>query len=228
MWPHPIRAVVFDCDGVLIESLSVYLKGNEFVTGVPYPKEMIKLTNGRNEKDVAKIVVSEMNLDMTPEEFLDRRREYISKYLPDCELIPNVEKIVRELHKRNIPMAVATSASREFHMLKTSKHRELFSLFKYEVCGNEVHHAKPDPEIFQVAAAQLGTFKPENVLVMEDALMGIKAAAAAKMPAVLLDSLDFMNVAELADAEGVPYATHIADFREFNFDLFDWEGGRTE
>ena len=222
-WPHVIKAVVFDCDGVICDSLPIYVEANEHVIGKRYPPELLKETNGRSATEVAKIACEKLQLDMTPEEFLERRNDFLREALAKCPLVPNVDVVIRKLHEMGIPLAVATSSAREIYMLKTRNHRELLSCFKHEVCCDEVQKAKPDPEIFQFAAGKLGKFKPENVLVFEDALQGIKAANAAGMPVVLLDRLPDLNVAALLEHEGAHCNLRITDFGEFDFSLFDWE-----
>ena len=222
-WPHPIKAVVFDCDGVICDSLPIYVGANEHVIGRKYPPELLKETNGRSAKEVARIVCEKMNLSMTPDEFLASRTDYLERALAECPLVPNVDKVILKLHEMGIPLAVATSSERHIYMLKTKQHRDLLACFKAEVCCDEVKKAKPDPEIFKFAASKIGDFKLENVLVFEDALQGVKAANAAGMPVVLLDRLPGLNVAELLVKEGAHCETRIEDFAEFDFGLFDWE-----
>ena len=223
VWPHKIEAVVFDCDGVICDSLPIYIRANEYATGFKYPPEVLKETNGRSANEVAKIACERMKLSMTPEEFLVKRQDFLDKALVDCELVPNVDKIIRKLSEMKIPLAVATSSSRYVYMLKTTHHRDLLSAFKHEVCCDEVKKAKPDPEIFQFAASKLGDFKPENVLVFEDALQGVKAANAAHMPVVLIDRLPYLNVGELLPTEGAHCELRIEDFKDFDFSLFEWD-----
>ena len=119
-------------------------------------------------------------------------------------------------------MAVATSCSREYHKMKTSKHRELFSLFDFEICGDEVKHAKPSPDIFLLAGSKLGDLKPENILVFEDAAAGVKAANNANMPVVVFheNNKDFQE--NLKDFDANPTVI-IESYDNFDYKLFKWE-----
>lgn len=225
VWPHPICAAVFDCDGVISDSIPIYLSANAGVIGHPLPPEIAMQTMGRCEKDVARIICERCHLKVTPEEFIASRSEILKTRLKTCPLVPGVADIIKRLHTMGIPMAVATSASRTLHDIKTSEQREIFDLFVCEISGNDVKLAKPDPEIFITAASRLGTFKPENVLVFEDALNGVKAANAAHMPCVLIDRPDRVdaNVAGAAASDGASVELLLHHFSEFDFDAFTWQ-----
>lgn len=222
VWPHPIKAIIFDCDGTILDTLRIYFQANESVLGFPYPPELAKQTNGRSEKEVCTIIVNHFQLQMTPQEFLEKRSVTLKNTLPNCQVIPHVDDIIKKLKGMGFKMAVATSCSRSFHELKTSKHRELFSLFDLEVCGDEVKQAKPCPDVFQLAASKLGDLKPENVLVFEDAAVGVKAANNANMPVVVyhVNNEDFH--ANLNNFKAKPTVI-IESYDNFDYSLFKWE-----
>lgn len=77
------------------------------------------------------------------------------------------ERLVRHLHENNVPICLATSSSKESVEVKTTHHRELFSLFHHKVMGSsdpDVKEGKPAPDIFLVAAKRFPeTVKPEDV-----------------------------------------------------------------
>ena len=78
-------------------------------------------------------------------------------------------------------MAVGTSSARNVMEIKITNHSKLFSMFDAVVCGDEVEHGKPNPDIFLSAARKINATDPEKCLVFEDALNGVHAALAAKM-----------------------------------------------
>lgn len=218
-WPHPIHAVIFDNDGVLLDTIHIYRSASSELAGREYTKDLGHLTNGKTDVDVCKILIETFGIkDITPEQFAQKRSRILLNTLPNCEVIPGVERIVLGVKERNMPMGVATSASRLLHDAKVQNHKELFSLFDYVLCGDEVTQAKPSPEIFQKVSAHLGQFKPENVLVFEDAFNGVKAANAAGMPCVMVNH----EIKNFADPTTVP-TIKVDHFDEFDFSWFNWQ-----
>lgn len=222
LWDHPIKAVIFDCDGTILDTNKIYFKANGAVTGREYPPELSKQTNGRGEKDVSRIIVDYYHLPMTPQEFIAKRNVILTKTLPNCQIIPHVDDLIKKIKKMGLKMAVATSCVRHFHELKTSNHKELFSLFDCDICGDEVNQAKPHPDIFLNAATKLGNFKSENTLVIEDAAAGVKAANNAGMPVVVCHKNDADFHTNLDEFGAKPTAI-IESFDKFDFSLFNWE-----
>lgn len=170
---------------------------------------------------MSQLIVNNLKLQMTPQEFLKKRNIILDETLPNCTVIPHVDTLINKLKNMGLKLAVAKSANRHFHDLKTINHQDIFSLFDYEICGNEVTEAKPSPEVFQVAASKLGDYKPENILVFEDAIAGIKAANNSKMPVVVYSESgdDFIQIIKESGAH--PTVT-IDDYDKFDFSLFNW------
>lgn len=220
-WPYPIKAVIFDCDGTILDTTSIYFNANATVAGHPIPPDLKKQCNGRGEQEVSQFVVNYFKLPMTPQEFLNKRNVILEDTLQNCTVIPHVDKLIKKLKSMGLKLAVATSANRKFHDIKTLNHQQIFSLFDYDVCGNEVTEAKPSPEVFQVAASKLGEFKPENILVFEDAIAGIKAANNAKMPVVVYHGKDDDFIQSIEESGARPTIT-IDNYDNFDYSLFKW------
>ena len=222
-WPHPIKAVIFDSDGVIMDTVPMYNQATEQVIGQEIPDSFIITINGLSEHVFGERLIEKYNLDMTADQFVRKRLDILHNLLPTANRVPGVDRIINQLKKMNIPMAVATSATRESHERKTINHRDFFAkFFQYELCGDEVANAKPSPEIFQKAAARIGDLRPENVLVFEDAVNGIQAACSAGMASVLraVPGVDYSE--ELAKMGAVPSHT-VSHFDEFDFDGFVWD-----
>ena len=105
-------------------------------------------------------------------------------------LVLGVEKLVRHLHKHNIPLAVATGSGKKGYEAKITNHKELFHLMSHVVTSDDpnLQRCKPAPDIFQLAASRFPTppTSPGHVLVFEDALNGVTAARDAGMNVVMV------------------------------------------
>uniref|UniRef100_V5G133 pseudouridine 5'-phosphatase n=1 Tax=Anoplophora glabripennis TaxID=217634 RepID=V5G133_ANOGL len=190
-----VTHVMFDMDGLLIESESVYNKiMNDIaaVYGKEYTRDVRVKVLGTPEKDTARIAVTEMGLPISPEEFLIVYREKVYKELQNPVLMPGAKELVKHFYKNEIPIAVATSSSQDSMELKTKNHQDIFKLFHHIVCGStdpEVKHGKPAPDIFLVCASRFPDKPhPSQCLVLEDAPNGVRGAIAAGMQAVMVPS----------------------------------------
>ena len=224
VYPHPIKAVVSDNDGVLVDTLPIYIEINSNIAGEPLSKEVWSKINGRTDRDVCQILIDAYHLNTTAQELADQRLKILEQELPKCKLLPGISDLITKLKQLGLPMAVATSSRRAAFDPKTRNHQDLFKNFSAVVCGDEVAKAKPAPDIFLAAAAKLGDYKPENVLVLEDAANGIKAANDAGMASVLIwRHKDTDPQAEL-DRLGAKPTFIIHSAEEFDFNAFTFEG----
>ncbi|KAG6456126.1 hypothetical protein O3G_MSEX009580 [Manduca sexta] len=143
---------------------------------------------GFQGQECADIIIKTLELPVTREQFMKECSQVNQEVFTNVELMPGAKKLVEHLHNRGIPIALATSSSRESVDLKMKNHKGLLQLFHHLTMGTsdpEVTKGKPDPCIFLVCASRFDE-KPEseNCLVFEDAVNGVKAACAANMPVV--------------------------------------------
>lgn len=178
---RPIDLVIFDCDGVLIDSEIIsarVLLGALKDLGVdiefPYFKANFL---GRSSPKVRDAVKRDFGVTLTSE-FEDLYRSRLRKaFEQDLRAMPGIETILQRL---NIPSCVATSSTpeRARHSLGTTG---LDSYFPDRVfTASLVRNGKPAPDLFLHAAEALGV-DPHNCLVIEDSLPGLSAARAADM-----------------------------------------------
>jgi HAD superfamily hydrolase (TIGR01509 family) len=110
---------------------------------------------------------------------------------------PDALRFVQAVRSLGWPMAVASSSKNANQMMQSIQlgaGRSLLDMFSANVCGRELTHGKPNPEIFLLAATSLGV-EPARCFVVEDAPAGIEAARAGGMTA--------LGVARLEDAAGL-------------------------
>lgn len=218
---NKVTHVIFDMDGLLIESESVYDKiindiGQMY--GKTYTLDMKLKILGTPEQDTAKIAVREMDLPITPEEFLKIYKEKVAAELQNPVLMPGAKELVKHLHKNNIPIAVATSSSKAAFDIKTKNLQDVFKLFHHIVCGSsdpEVKHGKPAPDIFLVCASRFpDNPEPKNCLVFEDAPNGIRGAVTAGMQTVMVPAK------EVTDELRKPATVVLNSLKEFKPEQF--------
>lgn len=229
IYPHPIKAAVFDCDGTVLDTLPLYWKANSKTMGKPFPPEFQPTLNGCGDYDEANIIIKHFNLNMKPEEFIKTRISYLTDLLPESPLVPGVENIIRHINHIGLPIAVATSSHRNAYNSKISRHKDLFSLFKDNVvCGNEIQNGKPSPEIFFTALKLINehnnlNLKPENVLIFEDAAFGVKAAFDGGFPSVILKVSEGEALDTRLEKLGCKPNLIVDSFEQFQWDNFIWE-----
>jgi pseudouridine-5'-monophosphatase len=187
---RPVRHVIFDLDGVLLDTEPVYTEASGAIAaryGKVHDWSIKANMIGRPAIEAARYFVERLELPISAEEYLHARNEYLQVHLPLAPAMPGAREFTDELASRGIPMAVATSTDARLYELKVSRHRPWFSAFSAVVCGDDVRvgKGKPAPDIFLVAARELGA-EPETCLVFEDSPYGVAAALAAGMQVVAL------------------------------------------
>lgn len=186
---------LFDMDGLLLNTEHLYTKIiqqtiNDFGSTARYTGDMKATMMGVQSLELARRNIEIFQLNVTAEEYLEKHHQLAEEVMPTADLLPGVERLLRHLHKHNVPIALATSSSKELYDMKTVKHTKLFDLFGHKVFGSsdsEVVHGKPSPDIFLVAARRFPDQPdPSQCLVFEDAPNGVRAAIAANCQCVMV------------------------------------------
>lgn len=206
-------AVIFDMDGVLIDSEPLHQKVGLKMLGdlnIPIDREMFLRFTGTTVLSMWEILVKENNLNQNPTELTaDYNRQIIEKLKvsSDVKLMDGVLDVLKNLKVKKIPVALASSSNKELidEMLHKFAIEEYFDVI---VSGSDVKHSKPHPEIFLLAAKELG-ISPSKCIVVEDSTNGTIAAKHAGMFCVGYKPKE--NIHELPDASVI-----IKSFKEFN------------
>ncbi|XP_053670954.1 probable pseudouridine-5'-phosphatase isoform X3 [Anopheles nili] len=180
-------------DGLLLDTETLYTQVTQSIAepyGKTYTWEIKQTIMGLQRDEAAEAIVAALELPLTPAEYVQVSTERINTVMENCQLMPGAERLVRHLHKHNVPIALATSSGADSVEVKTKNHRELFELFGHKVMGSSdpaVKEGKPAPDIFLVAAERFPDQPaPGQCLVFEDAPNGVTAAIAAGMQAVMV------------------------------------------
>jgi pseudouridine-5'-monophosphatase len=184
----PIRNVIFDMDGVLLDTEPIYTEVTNRITsryGKIFDWSVKADMLGRPAMDSAEYLIERMALPIQPEDYLAERTPLLEQMLAKAGSIAGAEAFTRELKTRGIPIAVATSTDARLFAVKTGHHSEWFAIFDAIVCGDDprVARGKPAPDIFLAAAQSLGV-PPESCVVVEDSPLGVAAAVAAGMKVI--------------------------------------------
>jgi len=155
-----VTHVIFDVDGTILDTESLYTKAKRNVVAKYGAKEdfthdLESKTAGKQAFDSAEIITEECNLPLTPDEFVAELDSELQPILPTARLKPGVERLILHLAGHNVPVAIATSSRKRTGKIKMSGHAKLFNLFSHTVFGSddpEVDKGKPNPDIFLVAA----------------------------------------------------------------------------
>ena len=181
----PIRAVVFDMDGVLIDSEPLYNKADAVLfasLGLPFGAEEIAAVTGVSHKVFGKWAKDRYrHLTQSEDELSRLYAENLLSALKtnDVAIEPGVLQWLARFQKQGVKLAIASSSTSEMvgHIV------ERFGFGQYMeavITGSDVDLGKPYPDIFLKAAQRLGV-PPCDCLAVEDSTNGIKAALSAGM-----------------------------------------------
>lgn len=192
-FPLPLTgydAVIFDCDGTLVDSMSVHFDAwcealAIHGAGGVFKEDVFFAMGGRPTKDIVVELNDEYDLRLDPVAVAQAKRECFLKRLHQVTLIDEVAEFAQSLRGK-LPMAIATGGSRMV-IEKTLQTLGISDWFDEVVTADDVINGKPAPDIFLKAAKLLGV-DPARCLVLEDAPAGITAARLAGMQVVAVPS----------------------------------------
>ncbi len=179
---RPSTHVIFDLDGVLLDTEPIYTLGTRRIAerwGKNYGWELKAELMGRAPIEGARLVVEGLGLPLTPEEYLVERDLIVEDMFQAASPIDGAPELVDALDRRGLPLGIATSSERRLFELKV-KHHPWLGAMRVVVCGDDpgLRRLKPAPDIFLRVASALGA-EPAACLVFEDSLAGVAAARAA-------------------------------------------------
>ena len=187
-----IRALVFDMDGLLFDSEKVvqkswYIAGERL--GYPNVGDHIYHTLGFNVVRTSRYFRETFGEEFPVETFNQMTREifYELKETEGVPKKPGVDELLSYAKEEGYLLAVATSSG-EAYSRTLLKEGGIWDYFDAAVFGDMVTHAKPDPEIFLLAAKMLGE-KPEECLVLEDSFNGVEAGLTGGFLTVMVPDL---------------------------------------
>lgn len=188
------KAVIFDMDGLMIDS--------ERVTFEEYEKKLKQLGYqdfneslylqclGKNKKGICQVFYDHYGNDFPMEEVWDevhisideRLREFVPKK-------PGLNELLQYLNQQGYKVVIATSSSRN-RVDEIIRCANIEAYIDDSICGDEVSHGKPDPEIFLKACEKVSV-DPLDALVLEDSEPGILAAYRGGIDVICIPDMKF-------------------------------------
>jgi HAD superfamily hydrolase (TIGR01509 family) len=200
-----VEAVVFDLDGVLIDSERVWDRARlDLVaeTGGRWSERATEEMLGMSSGEWSRFVHDRLGVALEPAEINERVvQRVLASYERELPLLPGAVAAVRRT-AAVWPVGLASSANRKVidAVLASSGLDECFAV---TVSGEEVAHGKPAPDVYLKATDELGV-DPIRSAAVEDSANGLRAAAAAGMVVIAVPNREFPPGADalrLADLE---------------------------
>lgn len=195
------KGIIFDLDGVIVDTakfhylawrkmandlgFDITIEQNEKLKGVSRVQSLQKILEWGNK------TVSEAEFEQLMK---SKNEDYLARiaYMNEDDLLPGVKETLNYLAKNNIPFALGSASKNARPILKGLGIEKRFTAV---VDGNDVTKAKPDPEVFLIAAEKLG-IPPQDCIVFEDAVAGIEAANIAGMLSIGIGDKEILKEAD--------------------------------
>ena len=186
---NTIRACLFDLDGVIVDTAKYHFTAwrrlaNEL--GFDFDEAFNETLKGVSRMKSLELILQEGGVSLPEEEKLEwaaRKNEwyleFVNRMEPD-EILEGVLPLLHELRQAGIGIGLGSASKNAMIILERLQIKDLFQTI---IDGTKTTRGKPDPQVFQMGAADLGA-KPEECIVFEDAPKGVDAALAGGFLAV--------------------------------------------
>ncbi|HJP30221.1 MAG TPA: HAD family phosphatase [Candidatus Latescibacteria bacterium] len=196
------RALIWDCDGVLVDSekhsCSAWLPVLQR-RGIDVDLEYIETFIGRSDGAVLEDLARRTGRTLDGDILEDREQEYFRQAEGATESFEGLPELLSRFHSEGLPMAVASSgrlAKIRFSLAQAG----IDGCFDILCSATEVDRGKPAPDLFLLAAQRLGV-DPADCAVIEDSVPGLQGAAAAGMRPIGFTSSHAADLLSEAGAE---------------------------
>ena len=206
------RAAVFDLDGVIVDTAKYhYLAWKRLANelGFDFTEQDNERLKGVSRMSSLEILLEIGGLDLAEAEktaLAEKKNNWYVEYIremDESELLPGARECLLGLREKGVKIALG-SASKNTPTIIDSLN--IVDLFDAVIDGNKTSKAKPDPEVFLLAAQELGV-DPAGCVVFEDAEAGLQAARAAGMYAIGVGDPGVLKSAH--DVVGGLYAVNV-------------------
>jgi beta-phosphoglucomutase family hydrolase len=211
------RAVIWDMDGVIADTAPYHFRAWQEVFSqrkANYTEDSFRRNFGkRNDAIIRNILGSEISLSDMEAIAAEKEASFRKRARNNIKPLPGAIELLQSLSEHGFPQALGSSAPIENIELVTQE-LGIEGFFQVIVSGREVREGKPSPQGFLLAAERLGV-KPQDCVVIEDAMAGVSAAKQAQMHCIavtntspktklaeadlVVDTLEKVTVSDLAN-----------------------------
>lgn len=184
------RAVIFDMDGLLIDSERAILESwreTAAAQSLQLDDSLWLSMVGLHETGCAELLNGLLGAERAERLTLQCKLDYDRKVELGLPLKAGARELLQDLSERGIPLAVATSTRGERARIKLAR-SGIDGYFSHVVTSSDVVHAKPAPDLYLLAAQRLG-LPSEECIALEDSEFGVRAACAAGMRVIQIPDL---------------------------------------
>lgn len=189
--PEHIKGLIFDCDGTLVDSMPIHLKGWEHAitkSGGKWDYDLFVSSRGMIEKDIIYLYNEKYLTSLDANSVLDIKHSFVKNHMTTLEPIKPVVDVVLK-YKDILPMSVVSGGTRE-NILTELEIIGLSAMFNPILTADDDFKPKPAPDLF-LQAAKLMNVPPNLCVVFEDGDLGMQGAVKAGMEAI--DIKEFLD-----------------------------------
>lgn len=172
------KLVIFDHDGLMVNSEDIaYTALSEIFTGYghPFPWDYYTTSVGLPVADAVKMFLRDLPIPLSAAELRDQRNQRMTALRErEMRLMPGLAELLDDLKSSGVPLAVATSGSRQY-ITWSLDHFGLAHFFDAVACIDDVRRGKPHPDLI-LKALELTATAPEHAVMLEDSPHGVEAA----------------------------------------------------
>ncbi|WP_047545649.1 HAD family hydrolase [Psychroserpens sp. Hel_I_66] len=209
------KSVLFDMDGVIVDTEPLHHKAYYQLfndVNIEVSDALYASFTGKSTMEISQQLIKYFNLPLSAHTLTTIKRKHFKKLFKSdtsLQLIDGVLDLIKDYHKNNMSLVLASSASMK-NINRIFKRFDLDQYFCAKISGADLEASKPHPEIF-IKAAELSGYSPNECFVIEDSTNGILAAKAAGIYCVGYNSLHSKDQ-DYSKANFV-----VSDFKEISY-----------
>ena len=185
------KRIIFDMDGILFDTEKLYLKcwSELEIASLENIEEVLKLCIGSNEQKTREILKAHYREAFDVKCYHAKAKAIFQKHIHEqgVPMKKGVYELLSFLKEKDYKIGLASSTRTEI-VIRELEEAKIIDYFDVIVGGDQVKESKPNPEIFLYAGEKLGAI-PEDIMVIEDSINGIRAAYAAGMKPIMVPDL---------------------------------------